>query len=379
MESPYVFISYNSLQKEQAEQMRETLKHHKIECWMAPDSIPGGSRYANEITSAIENCSAFILLLSPSAQRSHWVEIETHLAFEFRKVILPFVVEECELTGSFKLYLTNIQFYEAFRDQRPALDKMLLRIHSVMKSPAQSEVENIHSVGSHGGGEQYQKSKRHWIAILLPTLIYVFGLCTPLFLHYYDAPFSFWMRLAYLVWYTLGICWVLNAIETRPAIAVLCFGSLREKELNMKTDEVRSAITRHFGNGHFISNECPEGFVSFCKMELIEFGSWDGQKVNYMKVEFCRSLQWYTPSVLYLHSLSKGDQALKMLVRQGFVIKTPPACFAPSTMYLSKGDLHISVYHNQRKALRCAIVYNCNENEIADHFQGEWQECFGKN
>ena len=370
MESPYVFISYNSLQKEQAEQMRETLKYHKIECWMAPYSIPGGSRYANEITSAIENCSAFILLLSPSAQRSHWVEIETHLAFEFRKVILPFVVEECELTGSFKLYLTNIQFYEAFRNEKNALSQLVMGIRNAMSHSCDGQI--CDSVETGGNRKNHFTAGKHWVRYGLSATVYFLGLCIPLFLRYYRIDFTLWMRIVYFIWFLQGVRWLLDEMETNPKLAELCFGTLQEEDLNMTTDEVYSTISSKFGNHAFISNVCPEGFVSYCKMRLIEFGSWDGKRINFMKVEFCSKKEYYDPSVFYLHTLSRRDQALRMLTHQGFVIKSAPVCFLPSTLYLSKGDIHVAVYH-EKKILRCVTIYNCDESEIVDHFQGEWK------
>jgi hypothetical protein len=74
---------------------------------MAPSSIPIGSSYANEIPVAIRNCRMFLLMLSTRSQESQWVQKEVSLALGYGKTVLPFMLENCELTESFNFFLTD--------------------------------------------------------------------------------------------------------------------------------------------------------------------------------------------------------------------------------------------------------------------------------
>ena len=49
-----VFISFKAEEINEAIWVRATLESHGISCWMAPDSIPGGSSYVKEISKAIK-------------------------------------------------------------------------------------------------------------------------------------------------------------------------------------------------------------------------------------------------------------------------------------------------------------------------------------
>ena len=69
-----VFISYKSEEAENAKWLKAVLEINGLSCWMAPDSIPGGSSYAQEIEQAIYDCGVLVLLLSEKAQKSIWID-----------------------------------------------------------------------------------------------------------------------------------------------------------------------------------------------------------------------------------------------------------------------------------------------------------------
>ena len=96
-----IFISYSSNDLLQAETVRNVLEKNGLSCWMAPRDIPGGSNYTKEIPIAIRNCKIFVLILSKSAQSSHWVLKELDSAVNCGKVILPFMLEDCALNDEF--------------------------------------------------------------------------------------------------------------------------------------------------------------------------------------------------------------------------------------------------------------------------------------
>lgn len=120
-----VFISYKAEEYDQADWVRTNLERNGITCWMAPESIPGGSNYALEITKALEACRCLVLILSPRVQTSIWVEKEIEMAFGYGKTVFPFMIEKCELVGSFPFYLRNVQHYSAYQDKDAALKSLI--------------------------------------------------------------------------------------------------------------------------------------------------------------------------------------------------------------------------------------------------------------
>lgn len=367
-----VFISYKSEEYTEASWVKAVLEENGFTCWMAPASIPGGSSYADEIYEAISSCGVFVLILSSHAQNSIWIKKELDIALNTKKVILPFAIEDCKLQNAFNLYLTDVQRYYAYESRVTAIQQMIQRIRSVINADGSisTKVPNISvpqqtAVDSKGG--------KHYLGMAILIAVYFLGLLLPLFLYLMKQKFNLFLRIVYFIWILCGILWFQNRIETHPKLAGLCFGTIKESDLSSHPKVIYSNLVSVFGNKPFISDKCPEGFVSYYTLRLIEFGSWDGEKVNYLKIHFKPGFEYYDPSVLYLHTLSRGSQAVKMLIRQGFVLSPPPNCFPQNTVYLNKGDLHICLYHKKR-ALRGAIIYHCPVEDIQNHYQGEWNE-----
>lgn len=59
-----VFISYSSKETEIADKVHDVFESRGITCWMAPDSIPPGTQYADVISYGIKNCRVFVIILS---------------------------------------------------------------------------------------------------------------------------------------------------------------------------------------------------------------------------------------------------------------------------------------------------------------------------
>lgn len=129
------FISYSSAEFEQALWVRNNLEANGISCWMAPDSIPGGASYGDTISTAIDHCQFFVLILSSKAQASQWVTKELDLALNAHVTVLPFMIEKCQLVGEFRLYLPNVQHYYAYADQMQAMEKLINDIRCQMCKP----------------------------------------------------------------------------------------------------------------------------------------------------------------------------------------------------------------------------------------------------
>lgn len=134
-----VFISYKSEDYAQASWVRDVLETNGISCWIAPDCIPGGSNYALEIPKAIDGCKVFVVVLSEQAQTSKWVPRELDRAINANKVIIPFMLENCELKDDFSFYLSNVQRYAAYEDKANTAKRMILEIRGVLHADEQMQ------------------------------------------------------------------------------------------------------------------------------------------------------------------------------------------------------------------------------------------------
>ncbi len=130
-----VFISYSTVDSAAAETVRDVLETNGLSCWMAPRDIPGGSNYTKEIPNAIRGCSVFVLILSHNAQNSHWVLKELDSAVNAGKVILPFMLEDCDLNDEFNFLLTGAQRYSAYQKKAEALETLIRRIRGILDAP----------------------------------------------------------------------------------------------------------------------------------------------------------------------------------------------------------------------------------------------------
>ena len=105
----YVFISYSSQNKTEADAVRSILLQKGIECWMAPYSILPGEKYAGAITRGIRDCACLMLLLTEAAQASDAVDKEVERAIHYRKPLLAVQLEDLVLSDNFEYYLSNSQ------------------------------------------------------------------------------------------------------------------------------------------------------------------------------------------------------------------------------------------------------------------------------
>lgn len=130
-----VFISYKAEELSQAKWVKKRLEASGFCCWMAPESIPGGSNYAMEIPKAILGCDAFVVILSERAQNSRWVPKELDQAINAGKTVMPFIIENCPLRTDFRFYLANVQQYEAWKDRENAIAKLIRDIRNPLRKP----------------------------------------------------------------------------------------------------------------------------------------------------------------------------------------------------------------------------------------------------
>jgi adenylate cyclase len=104
-----IFISYSSKDREKAEQLTELLSSAGLSVWIDRQGIGAATSWSGEISKAIEECKALVLLLSPTSIESDNVRKEVSLAAERQKKILPLDLEPVTLPHDLAYHLAGIQ------------------------------------------------------------------------------------------------------------------------------------------------------------------------------------------------------------------------------------------------------------------------------
>lgn len=87
-----VFISYSRNDTEIAYQLTEVLEKGQHRPWIDNQLVPG-QRWREKIEQAIEDCDAFLFLLSPTSIASEYCQWEYEVAIEKKKPIFPVIVK----------------------------------------------------------------------------------------------------------------------------------------------------------------------------------------------------------------------------------------------------------------------------------------------
>ncbi len=104
-----IFISYSRKDSAHAEQLAELLVSAGLTCWIDKRGIEAATSWSGEITKAITECMAFVVMLSPNSIASSNVRKEVSLASERQKKILPLDLEPVELPDDLAYHLAGIQ------------------------------------------------------------------------------------------------------------------------------------------------------------------------------------------------------------------------------------------------------------------------------
>ena len=137
MKKPFVFISYSTKDQQAADLVYGHLQVKGIPCWMASHNIEGGQSFTELIYSAIEECTAFVMISSTNSNDSDHVSNELTIAFDQRKKIIPFRIEEFEFSKGNKYHLVRAQWIDAYKNMNEGLRRLLIAVREVIpESPS---------------------------------------------------------------------------------------------------------------------------------------------------------------------------------------------------------------------------------------------------
>ncbi len=120
-----VMISYSTKTKNIGDDIRDILVAKGYDVWMAPESIPSGECYDNEIYAAIESSRLILFLMSESSLESRWCKAELKYAVNINKRVLPVRIDDVEnpydKLGKISCVLGKRQIYDMFPEYKRKL------------------------------------------------------------------------------------------------------------------------------------------------------------------------------------------------------------------------------------------------------------------
>jgi hypothetical protein len=118
----HIFISYSSQDIEFVRYLRTLLESEGFAVWVDEARLTPGAGWWKDIEQNIERCAAFIVVMSPNAYESDWVEREILLAEHRKKPIYPVL-----LTGNAWSRMANIQYEDMRASLHARLSPLLVQ------------------------------------------------------------------------------------------------------------------------------------------------------------------------------------------------------------------------------------------------------------
>lgn len=104
-----IFISYSRRDQEFVSRLASDLNAHVAFVWFDRSTIQPGQKWHDEIVEGIQECKAFILVLSPDAMASKYVREELEMAKQLGKPIFPVIYRPAKWTDEFASLVRDVQ------------------------------------------------------------------------------------------------------------------------------------------------------------------------------------------------------------------------------------------------------------------------------
>lgn len=126
-----VFISHSTNNRPVANAVCAALEREAIRCWIAPRDVMPGRSYSGEITRAIQQSRAFVLIFSESSNNSEQVLREVQLAANSRLHIVQFRIDAVAPSDDLEYYLSGPHWLDAVT---PPLENHLAQLQASVKA-----------------------------------------------------------------------------------------------------------------------------------------------------------------------------------------------------------------------------------------------------
>jgi flagellar basal body-associated protein FliL len=108
-----LFISHSAQDKKVSETICAALEQSGIRCWIAPRDVRAGKSFPGEITRAIQQSKAMLLIFSRHSNSSEQVLREVQLAVDCHVPIVRLRIEDIPLSDDLRYYLSTPHWLDA--------------------------------------------------------------------------------------------------------------------------------------------------------------------------------------------------------------------------------------------------------------------------
>ena len=119
-----VFISHAKEDVSEADAVYDYLEKQGFKCWMDTHDITPGIAYAKEIMKGFKNSDAVVVVISKNTMGSIGVQNEIDNVYKRNKTIIPFRIDDTELSDELSFYLSSTQWINAFPNFEDHLDDL---------------------------------------------------------------------------------------------------------------------------------------------------------------------------------------------------------------------------------------------------------------
>ena len=177
-----VFIISSRRDHQRVRPWVEELKKGGVSVFYDAESLIGGSVWETEIIERIRSAKLVILFLSPTSILSEWVIRETALSVEFKKIMLPILLEETEISDRIAFCIAGlhrIQAYDSDLEKVWSSVRFSLNLAGVEWRSSSRRATDLlgfrvkEDLAAASVVEKQQRSLRKWIAIVLGLLLMI--------------------------------------------------------------------------------------------------------------------------------------------------------------------------------------------------------------
>jgi hypothetical protein len=143
------FISYSRTNSAFAVRLAKDLKSAGYDVWLDQLDIPTGTRWDDQIETALETCTTFMIILSPESMQSQNVKDEIGFAIDTGKNILPVKIKSADIPLRLRRFqyvdFTNRPYEESLKEIKSILPKreQLLTTTQIEKRLIGEEIDRM--------------------------------------------------------------------------------------------------------------------------------------------------------------------------------------------------------------------------------------------
>lgn len=148
---PKIFISYkhfdkrlNNRDETVAKKLYDKLRIAGFECWMDQMNMPVATEsWINNIVTAIKQCDLVVMVISEHAQNSDTIRRkELRVISKYKKLIIPFRIDQSELLPEFEWEISSNQWVEAWDDYERKIDEVISKLRLQLGDPHDTKLED---------------------------------------------------------------------------------------------------------------------------------------------------------------------------------------------------------------------------------------------